>query len=266
MRFIHAPLAAALALLPAAASAQVYLHGTVVEDATGVPVVNATVVLQDSRGREMQRQIADDAGHFAFAVVGMDAVRLRAERIGYRTVTTPVIRFEGFTVFTLEVRLDVSAVLLAPLTVKTRSRTLPAPTLTGFERRRDGGNGWFMSRDEIFRRNASLATDLLVNVPGIWLERGQGTMRRQILMARGAARCRAHIFIDGVHVNRPMGNLAGRRGITVAETVMLDDMVPPDAIHGIEVYQGMSRLPAEFVTPEITCGVVAIWTRRGGDG
>jgi hypothetical protein len=48
----------------------------------------------------------------------------------------------------------------------------------------------------------------------------------------------------------------------VAETVMLDEMIAPGAIHGIEVYQGLSRLPPEFVTPEITCGVVAIWTRR----
>jgi hypothetical protein len=253
----------ALSLAPAAASAQVHLHGRVVEDASGRPITGATVVLQDLRGRDTQRQVTDAAGSFAFVVVDMDAVRLRAEGIGYRAVTTPPVRFDGFTVFTLEIRLDVAAVLLAPLTVVTRSRALPDPTLTGFERRREGGFGWFMVRDEIMRRNASLTTDLLAAAPGLWLEPGRGTSRRHILMARGAARCRANIFIDGVHVNRPMGTLPGRR-TTAAETVMLDDLVSPGAIHGIEVYQGVGRLPPEFVTPEITCGVVAIWTRRSG--
>jgi hypothetical protein len=263
MRLAHLiAVALPLALIPAAAGAQVHLHGRVVENASGQPVAAATVVMQDGRGRDLQRQVTDEDGNFAFVAVGMDAVRLRAERIGYRAATTPVIRFDGFTVFTLEILLDVSAVLLAPLTVVARSHSLPAPTLAGFERRREGGFGWFMIREEIMRRNASLTTDLLANVPGLYLEPGRGTTRRHVVMARGGARCRAHIFIDGVHVNRSMGNLPGRRGATVAETVMLDDLISPNGIHGIEVYQGLSGLPPELVTPEITCGVVAIWTRR----
>jgi hypothetical protein len=254
--------ALSLAVVPAAAGAQVHINGRVVEGASGQPVAAATVLLQDGRGRDLQRQVADDGGNFAFVVVGMEAVRLRAERVGYRAATMPSIRLEDFTVFTLEIRLDVSAVLLAPLTVVTRSRALPAPTLTGFERRREGSFGWFMIRDEIVKRNASLTTDLLVNVPGLYLEPGRGTSRRHVLMARGAARCRAHIFIDGVHANRPMGGVPGRPGRTVAETVMLDELISPNGIHGIEVYQGLTGLPSEFVTPEISCGVVAIWTRR----
>jgi hypothetical protein len=266
MCFLHRLLGAVpFVLCASGVNAQVYLHGRVLEDASGLPVAEATVILQDERGRDLQRQVADDDGGFAFAVTGNGPVRLRAERLGYRRATTPPLHFEGYTVFTVEVRLDVAAVLLAPLTVLARSRgDLPAPTLAGFERRRQSGYGWYLTRAEIARRNASRATDLLTAAPGVALQPARGTNRSAIYMDRSGSRCAAQIFIDGFHVNRRMGMVPGRRGGTAAETVFLDEMVQPAAIEGIEVYQGLSRLPPEFVTPDSRCGVVAVWTRRGG--
>jgi hypothetical protein len=46
--------------------------------------------------------------------------------------------------------------------------------------------------------------------------------------------------------------------------VSVDDLVAPGAIEGIELYRGTATIPAEFLTPQARCGVVAIWTRRGG--
>jgi hypothetical protein len=34
-------------------------------------------------------------------------------------------------------------------------------------------------------------------------------------------------------------------------------------IYGVEVYRGASQVPAEFMDPLATCGVMAIWTKYG---
>lgn len=38
----------------------------------------------------------------------------------------------------------------------------------------------------------------------------------------------------------------------------------PGLVEGIEIYRGLSTVPAQFLNSDAKCGVVAIWTRRGG--
>jgi hypothetical protein len=261
MQYIARLLAAALFFAGVAtADAQVQLSGRVIDDVSGQPIVEAAVELQDARGRRLAQHTTDDTGFFRFVIKAAGPVRLQADRIGYRRVTTPTIHFDGYTMYGVEIRLAVDAVLLAPLEVVARSRTPVSPTLAGFELRRATGHGWFVSRGEIERRNPSRVTDLLANAPGVQVQ------RRIVYMAR-AQNCPAQIYIDGFHINREIRPVAGRRGgRTSTELFPIDDMVSPNAVEGIEVYQGLSRVPAEFLTPESSCGVVAIWTRRGGAG
>jgi hypothetical protein len=44
----------------------------------------------------------------------------------------------------------------------------------------------------------------------------------------------------------------------------LDD-IPVDDIEAIEVFRNLAEIPPEFGGPDALCGVVAVWTRRGGD-
>lgn len=265
MQYTRHILAAVLLLLSAvAADVQVHLHGRVIEDTSEQPIVNATVVLQDARGRRLARQITDETGRFSFAVRGSGPVRLQAERMGYRRTVTPILHFDGYTVYNLEVRLDIEAVLLAPLEVVARSRSGVSATMAGFDQRRRSGIGWFMTREEIERRKPSMVTDILAMVPGVWLQSSGGASGRTVYMARGR-NCPAQIYIDGFHINRnvpPMPVSGGH--LSTTEAFPIDDMIRPGSVEGIEVYQGLSRVPAEFLTGEAACGVVAIWTRRGG--
>lgn len=259
MQYTHRLLAAVFLFLCAtAADAQVHLHGRVIEDGSEQPIVNAAVVLQDGYGRRLARQITDETGRFSFAVRGSGPVRLRAERIGYQRTTTPPLHFDGYTMYRVEIRLDVDAVLLAPLEVVTRSRSGVSPTLAGFDLRRRNGLGWYITREEIERRNPNRVTDILATVPGVSLH------RQVVYMSRGR-HCPAQIFIDGFRINRslPPMPVTGER-FSTTEAFPIDDMVRPSSVEGIEVYQGLSRVPAEFLTAEAACGVVAIWTRRGG--
>jgi hypothetical protein len=59
------------------------------------------------------------------------------------------------------------------------------------------------------------------------------------------------VFVDG----RP----ANRRG-----NVSINDLASPSGLEGMEVYRGLATVPPEFLTPEARCGVIALWTRRGG--
>jgi outer membrane receptor for ferrienterochelin and colicin len=70
------------------------------------------------------------------------------------------------------------------------------------------------------------------------------------------------IFVDGFLVNRRMVGVNGNR----PSDFRIDDVVSPASVEGIEVYRGLSTVPPEFLNPDAVCGVIAIWTRRGGGG
>ena len=36
-----------------------------------------------------------------------------------------------------------------------------------------------------------------------------------------------------------------------------------EAIEAVEVFRGVSEMPPEFAAPDLRCGAVAIWMRRG---
>jgi hypothetical protein len=42
----------------------------------------------------------------------------------------------------------------------------------------------------------------------------------------------------------------------------LDNMVHPDRIAGIEVYDSPVQVPAEYSNPFSNCGSIVVWTKR----
>ncbi len=239
------------------APAQVILAGTVQEDETLVSITGARVEILDLRNRRLAVRYTDDEGRFEFRLPAREGYRLRASRLGYRTTTTPILWTEGYDDIHVDVRMDTEAVPLAPLEVVARSRPTTSPVLESFYERQRSGVGHFFTSADIATRKPGVITDLIATLPGVRLESsGRGT-QRVIYMSRGTHFCPAHIYVDGFLLNRR--DLTGRdTGFT------LDDAVPPQAVVGIEVYRGLSSVPAEFLSPEAFCGVVVVWTRRGG--
>ena len=37
--------------------------------------------------------------------------------------------------------------------------------------------------------------------------------------------------------------------------------MPMEAIEAVEVFRGVSEMPAEFAAPDLRCGAVAVWMR-----
>lgn len=115
----------------------------------------------------------------------------------------------------------------------------------GFNRRRDGGFGAFLTREEIERSRPFNLSSALRGVPGIVVIPGPFSDAR-VAMRRsmGTGRCPIQYFVDGMLVS----------GFNI------DDVRPGD-VEGIEIYRGASEIPPEFNRGSALCGVIVIWTR-----
>jgi hypothetical protein len=255
-----ATLLAGLCMAPAVA-AQVSLSGTVLDENSGLPLEGARVEILDVERRVRAAAQTDQNGRFRIEVRHLPGYRVRAVRPGFQTNATPILWTDGHSEIQIELRLDPSVVLLAPIEVVARSRRLPSPVFESFRHRQRSGIGTLITREEIANRGPGTVTDLLAGIPGVRLEAAGGSgLRRTVYMSRalsGPRNCPAQIFIDGFHLNRGNPLTGGDGGITI------DDAVSPDAIEAIEVFRGVSGVPPEFLTLDSRCGVIAIWTRRG---
>jgi len=238
------------------------LEVTVLDTRTDEPVVGATVIFRALWGDELGRRVSDEFGKVTFQVrrhVG--GVRIRAGRQGYRMLDTPTLDLSGHDFFVLAVRMDIEAIPLAPLEVVARGRRYfvdRSHILEGFDHRVRLGFGTYFTRDQIEQIGPLRVTDLLRRVPGVTIV-GGGTRSEPVLsmnraqFGAGGGSCPVQIFMDGMLVTR-----AGAGPISV------DELVTPQAVEGLEIYRGLSTVPAEFLNENAHCGVVAIWTRRGG--
>jgi hypothetical protein len=225
-------------------------------DTLGTPVAHALVEYMDGATRIRASALADERGNFVLADVPAGQFRLRATRVGYTKVITPYWRVARGEVLSVVVRLQAEAVVLAPLeiTAKTRSES---PVLGGFYERADRKlGGVYIMRAEIEARAAFRITDLLATVPGIEIIRtGSDTREVRVgvaAIAPNGGACRTQIYVDGV--------LATRGGAVISP----DDLASPGTLEGIEIYRSTAAMPPQFINPDSRCGVIALWTRRGG--
>lgn len=254
------------ALATTAAAAQetqdsVLLRGRVVEEVSEVPVAFASVRVLDRELRLLGRAETDGEGRFSAVVRDQEGAYLEVERIGYEDTRTPFLWFDRHDYFALEVRMDREVVLLAPLEVLARRGADRSPVLEAFRHRTERGLGWYLTREEIVARNPSRVTDLLMEAPGVRLSSSGYGVRRVVEMRGGASAgaCPVQVYLDGMHLNKNDGP-AGTR------VVAIDDYVSPGSVLGVEIYRGLSTVPAEFLNTYAKCGVVALWTLRGESG
>ena len=253
----------ALSVAPlSSAAGQVRIVGRVVDDLTEFPIPNVRITLLARDGTTLARTETDGTGTFDFSVRRRSGVKIEAARFGYVSNTTPVLYFDNRIFFQVEVRLDPDVILLAPLEVIAWSERPENAMLEGFRRRRETGLGTFITREEFEQRKPSLVTDLLREVPGLDVaSTGSGTRPVVRIERAGNRDCTTQIFVDGFLVNRRAIGSDGYRPIDFR----IDDAVSPASVEGIEIYKGLGTVPAEFLNPDAICGVIAIWTRRGGD-
>ena len=140
-----------------------------------------------------------------------------------------------------------SPLLLDPLVVEAETQPRRLRMLGFFERKR-AGLGGFIEREEIERRDPRFLSDLFRTRPGFRVMGGPGNAelvsRRTSSFLYGI--CKPIIYLDGLPMERGA----------------IDNIIHPSLVEAIEIYSGISQLPAQYSGAESGCGVVLLWTRR----
>lgn len=216
------------------------MAGSVVSASDGTPLAGAFVSL----ARTGVGAITDSAGHFRIprTLAGTDTVSVHF--VGYETSKTEIeLAPEKLTrvVFLL----SPTVVRVAEIYVEVPREQRPGP-MADFERRSSRRAGYFLSPEDIQKRQPRLASDALRGVPGI--DVGAPFMgKAPVRMTRHVGDCAPNIFLDGIYMPR----------------MEVDDLRVDD-LGAIEVYRSPSEVPAEFKSMTAAgCGAIVIWSAGG---
>lgn len=217
------------------------LAGRIVDPQARQPVADAVVHLVEL-GRSTT---TNSRGYFTFNEQAWGVYTLAVNRLGYAPLSAPV-RVAGNLTQVVEIEMTPDALKLEGITVSVRSRDM-GRNIDGLVRRMNAGFGQYITRETIERRPGARVADLLQEVPGVWVRRGQFGV--PILEVRGR-RCVPDVFVDGIvyHLD-PDSGLDFHSG----------------ELEAVEVYRGVST-PGEFRRPgrvSSPCAVIVVWTRRG---
>jgi hypothetical protein len=251
MRIFALGLCVALAAPLAAQSAAVEL--LVIDDASDAALPGVSVSIAGQQGE----RVTDQRGRFVYSAKRPGKVVFLFRRLGYTPGTLTVDATAGDTT---RVTFAMTAAPQTLTTVAVRDTTNSlSPFLSGFDRRlaNHPGSASFITRDEIDKRRPMYATDLLRRVTSISIADSMGVLmavsrRSQKPTLRGPvldlANCPLQVAVDG----------------QLKEWGFAVNSIPPNEIHGIEIYPGAATIPAEYASMrrDANCGLIMIWTRR----
>lgn len=221
------------------------LEGSVFLAADLSPLPDVRVELAD-----LERDaVSDSAGLFAFEEVpaGEHVLVIRYLNMISEPgdAATVVVRRQETT--TLEITLVLNVVPVPELVIEVEAID-PIGKMAGFDRRRTGASGTFITREDIERRQPQRLSQMFYTVPGVRVVgAAMGETHTNLYSTRSPFSCPMLYYLDGI-----------RQPPTSAFGI---DVLPPQDIEGIEVYVGSSSTPAVFRYRGAQCGVVAIWTR-----
>lgn len=238
-----------------AAATHPWLRIDVVGD-EGAVIADADVRLRSVKDGEERRDRSAPDGRVYFREVPLGPAQLTVQRVGY----APLVDSVQISNDMGAIRVEMTAANTPRLTVVRTEASRRTPQLLAFERRAAAAvTSASILRDEIERRAPVSTWQLLTRVGALRITSFAGAVYaasnrgdKPSLIEAGKA-CPVQVFVDGVRLLPTSG-----------EAVDLTTLPPPQDIHGIEVYAGAARIPAEFTAgmgSNTWCGVIAVWTR-----
>jgi hypothetical protein len=239
--------------------------GSVTDGQGGPGLAGATVELN---GRVVTE--TDSLGAFTLSsspvAWGTNELTVRHRAFSDRSVSDRIWVSNVSETFDFVVAMGVEPVALPGIDVGVQSRVLAA---NGFYDRSERiRSGVFLTRDEIARRNPVRMEDLLRGALGAGLSRsmrqtgtspdpqtGAPVAASSFGRAEDGRPCLTIFYLNGLR----MGEVDAPTGIGSG----IDQLVHPDEVEGIEIYESVAQLPARFSPVGSVCGVILIWTASG---
>ncbi len=213
------------------------ISGTVV-DQQGTPLAGALVEFVSA-----QRRVASDSvGHFRLDAMPTTSVQLRVRHVGFdeQTVTVDAAPSDQTTI--IFVKLERAATVLQEVNLGPLIATVDTTDalLRGFYvRSKTSHMGHFVTEQRIAELQPAFTSDALRNVPGVTVRPARIGNEVRI---RG---CAPLVWVDG----------------TRAKGAQVDDIARPRDVAGIEIYDSLSGVPAEFTDRSATCGTILLWLK-----
>ncbi len=263
------------------ASSQI-IRGQVLDATDGRTLALAQVMLLPVDGDSvLQGVVASEEGGFELRLRGAGTYRLRAELLGYASVTSLPFHVESRQIRSVELRMDREVIVLSPLTV-VAERT-ESVTMTDVRRRERLGFGTFLFREDLEARSGSRLEEILVasgltvshylhspenkarGLGGTVADPSSGLIPIPLVSARqaGLRQCYSSIYLNGARVVTGDQLHDSLRVEMALERSFDIFQLRPEEIEAIEIYRGPAQVPAEFGGVGSDCGVVALWSREG---
>jgi len=229
------------------------VRGRVLDAAGGLPVPLAEVSLVDEAGESVAEALANANGRFLLRAPRPGHHYLYAEGMGYLASFEGPLGLDRGDTLDVEIRLQAAPFAMDSILIRAEPRS-PSMELVGFYERRALGLGTFIDREAIEERAPLQITDLFRTVPGVRVVPKGGGLGRNVLASRRMTTfstgllCLPNLFIDGIP----------------SDPSEIDVLVDPMDVEAVEFYSGGAQTPAQYSGSEAACGVVLIWTRRGG--
>jgi len=236
------------------------VQGRLLDNETRLPVINGTVTLLDSLGVSVARVLTDSEGRFTLRAGTPGRYTLRGRGLGYRGGLQPRLDLGEGEEVTMDLHLDPEPLEMEPLEVSAE-RVRSELERQGFFRRRERGNGFFLTPARLKARPPVSEVEVIGRAPFVEIERSWNGSR--VLMRSTGRACEPAIFVDNVEV----------RGSAFGNPIIVEDHVNFADIVALEVFRAFAEIPQELAVGLESCGVIMIWTvwselrsKKGGGG
>jgi hypothetical protein len=236
------------------------VQGTLVESGSDAPIRAAVVTIRGLSGEVVASGETNDDGFFRLTMPAPGRYLLSAQALGYGTIDAAAVDVTLGNLSVLDVRMAADALELEPIVVTAEPRAFHLE-MQGFYERQKTGLGVFITPQILEERRPQRVSNLLFGVPGIRVAEPIGGRGGRVVYFRGGeglSICWPMVYIDRHLVST--GGLGGAG----AEPTAVDDIVAASDVLAIEAFRGPAEIPPEFNGPNAGCGVIVIWTRRGG--
>ena len=222
------------------------VSGLVTDQVSGEPVPEVVVNVA-AQGRVAT---TSTTGRFTLPDLMPGRYEVTFSHLGYQQRVDSV-NIEVGRVSVVDVALSVEAIELDPIEVSVERQDVTLQGVGFYERESDGW-GDFIDREEIERWATMDLSNALMRFPGVRVVSDpDAPNRRYVMFRRAGETCYPAVYMDDVMMHRG-GD----------EPAVIDDLVDPIAVAGVEIYKGQAGLPPQYWGLNSSCGVVLIWIRK----